>query len=431
MHAYNRHRRQVLGALLSLPAAALPRLATAASGLPDTVGAPLAPWQPGWLDIHHLATGRGNATFIMLPDGTSMLVDAGASLNAPDVSAAPRPDASRRAGEWIGRYARRHLVRAGLARLDYLLVTHLHPDHTGDIDAASPLAPGAAGANAYRLGGVTDVAALLPIHTVVDRGYPDYRYPVAIDAPFAANYRAWIAARRQAGLAVERFQTGSASQFAGRGHRAAPTPFEIRNIAANGEVWTGTGTATHTLFPDLATLPRADWPSENACSAAIRIRYGGFAYFTAGDLTSYTQDGALPWQDVLGPAAHAAGPVTVATADHHGMFDGLNADVVRTLRPRTWVIPAWHIAHPDMLQLERMLSQRLYAGPRDLFATNVMPENLRANGRLTKQLASHEGHVVVRVLPGGTAYYVAVLDNASERDTVQRITELRDLRAAV
>lgn len=411
-------RRLLLGALLALPAvrAAPP---VPAMPVPDRAGLALTAWQPGWLDIHHIATGRGNATFVLLPDGTSLLIDAGASMNALDVSVAPRPNAQRRPGEWIGRYVRRHLARAGLDALDYLLVTHLHPDHTGDVDAGSP--PSSRGA--YRLSGVTDVAELVPVVTLVDRGYPDYAYPQRFDALFADNYRAYVEARRRAKLVVERFRVGSAGQFAGQGHVKTPLPFEVRNIAANGEVWTGQGDATRTLFPPLAPLPRADWPTENQCSAAIRIGYGRFRYFTAGDMTSYTNDGLLPWQDVLGPAAHAAGAVTVATADHHGMFDGLDGDVVRTLRPRAWVIPSWHIAHPDMLQLERMFSERLYPGPREVFATTVMRENLLANGRLTKRMRSHDGHVVVRVPPGGERFYVAVTGNEDESDTARLVTQ--------
>lgn len=412
-------RRLLLGALLAVPAV---RAVSAVPALPvpDREGGMLAAWQPGWLDIHHIATGRGNATFVLLPDGTSLLIDAGASMNALDVSVAPRPGAGRRPGEWIGRYLRRHLDRAGLDTLDYLLATHLHPDHTGDVDAGSP--PSSRGA--YRLSGVTDVAELVPVATLVDRGYPDYAYPQRFDAPFADNYRAFIEARRRTGMVVERFRTGSASQFVGQGRRPAPLPFEVRNIAANGAVWTGEKDATRMLFPPLASLARADWPTENQCSAAIRIGYGRFRYFTAGDLTSYTNDGTLPWQDVLGPAARAAGAVTVATADHHGMFDGLDGDIVRTLRPRAWVIPSWHIAHPDMLQLERMFSERLYPGPREVFATTVMRENLLANGRLTKRMRSHDGHVVVRVLPGGERFYVAVTGNGDENDSVRLVTEV-------
>jgi hypothetical protein len=406
-------RRRTMLALLSavaVPARPLDLQATPA----ETPGQVLAPWQPGWLDIHHIATGRGNATFVLFPDATSLLIDAGASSNGTDVSVATHPNESRRAGEWIGRYVRRHLRSAGRDALDYMLVTHLHPDHVGDMDGASPRSAH----GAYRLTGVTDVAELVGVRTLIDRGYPDYAYPTRFDAPFADNYRSFVEARRVGGLAVERFQVGSVRQIAPRGHRPVEAAFSVRNIAANGEVWTGDGEVAAGLFPPLASLARADWPGENQCSTALRIGYGRFRYFTAGDLTSYTVDGALPWQDVLGPASHAAGPVTVATADHHGMFDGLDADVVRTLRPRTWIVPSWHIVHPDMLQLERMFSERLYPGPRDVFATTVMRENLLANGRLTKKLRSHDGHVVVRVMPGGGQFYVAVTGNRDEEDRV-------------
>ena len=41
------------------------------------VGAPLPDWQEGLLDIHAVNTGRGECTFIIYPDGTTLLVDAG------------------------------------------------------------------------------------------------------------------------------------------------------------------------------------------------------------------------------------------------------------------------------------------------------------------------------------------------------------------
>ena len=424
-------RRALLGTaassmlcLAGLPGLSLARAQPAPHARRDQEGAPLAPWRAGWMDIHHIATGRGNATLVIFPDGTSLLIDAGASLASLDVSVAPRPDATRRPGQWIARYLQRQLRSAGLGQgLDYLLVTHLHPDHLGDVEAASPMAAG----GSYRLTGVMDVAELLPIGMVIDRGFPHYAYPAQFKAPFADNYRAFIGARSTAGKAVEAFRVGSAAQIGARGHRPWATPFEVRNLAANGQVWSGVGEGSTALFPPLDSLPAADWPTENSCSIALRIAYGQFAYFTGGDLTSYTDDGALPWRDVLGPAARAAGPVTVATADHHGMFDALNGDIVRTLRPRAWVIPAWHIGHPDLLQLERMFSQRLYPGPREVYATTVMPQNLLANGRLTRRMASHDGHIVVRVLPGGGSMYIAVTDNRDEGDLVRRMGEVMTL----
>ncbi len=275
-----------------------------------------------------------------------------------------------------------------------------------------PWAPG----ERYRLTGVSDVAALLPIGVIVDRGYPDYSYPRPWAAPFAQNYEAFIRARVADGGRVERFRVGAVDQFPLR-RRAADFPtFAVRNLAANGEVWTGAG--TRSLFPPLDTLAPDDIPDENACSTAIRLSYGAFDYFAAGDLTSNTFDGALPWRDVETPAAQAAGPVEVAVAAHHGMYDATGADVVRALRPRTWVILGWHAAHPSLSTLERLFSHRLYAGPREVFATGLSPANALAHARLTDRMGSRSGHVVVRVSPGGGDYRVLITDNGDESDRV-------------
>jgi len=370
------------------------------------------------LDIHHIATGRGNSTFILMPDGTSLLIDAGATADALDVSFHPRPNAERRPGEWIGRYVLRHLRAANRSSLDYLMVTHLHPDHIGEVTDTSP--PSAQGP--YKLTGITDVAEIVPIDTLIDRAFPNYGGPLGQTASFAQNYVAYAKSRVSKGLRVERFRVGSGDQFHPRGYREVPGTFGIRNLVANGEVWTGVGEQAKAMFPPLDTLAPRDFPNENMCSTGIRLRYGDFGYFTAGDLTSYTYDGDLPWRDVLTAAARAAGPVDVATADHHGLFDGLSADTVRILKPQAWVIPTWHISQPDILQLERMFSERLYPGPRDVFATTVMHENLLANSRLTKRLRSNDGHIVVRVAPGGGVFSIFVTDNGDEEDRVKLST---------
>lgn len=103
------------------------------------------------------------------------------------------------------------------------------------------------------------------------------------------------------------------------------------DLAANGEVWAGRGAETGRVFPAIDNLPAAEIPDENACSVAIRLRYGAFGYFAAGDLTSDSFDGTLPWHDVETPASEVSGPVNVAVAFHPGMFDATGADVVRAL----------------------------------------------------------------------------------------------------
>jgi len=85
------------------------------------VGAPLPPWSRGTLDIHQISTGRGNAAVLVFPDGTTMLVDAGAAGDGQTVADTdPRPNATRTTGGWIVRY----LQRLDIDRLDYAVLTH-------------------------------------------------------------------------------------------------------------------------------------------------------------------------------------------------------------------------------------------------------------------------------------------------------------------
>ena len=71
---------------------------TAAAASAQIVGQALPKWTPGTLDIHHINTGRGNAALLVLPDGTTLLVDAGDGGNPPPRGTPPRPDASRPTG---------------------------------------------------------------------------------------------------------------------------------------------------------------------------------------------------------------------------------------------------------------------------------------------------------------------------------------------
>ena len=98
-------------------------LAVGASLLSQTVGESFPPWSPGALDIHHISTGRGNSTLLVLPDGTTLLVDAGANRGSSIRYVAPRPDASRTPGEWIIRYLRHMLAKQPGPRLDYAMLS--------------------------------------------------------------------------------------------------------------------------------------------------------------------------------------------------------------------------------------------------------------------------------------------------------------------
>ena len=374
---------------------------------------PFDPWQPGFLDIHHISTGRGNSVLTIAPDGTSLMVDAGAVKGPTEPLAAARPDATRRPGEWIARYAKHHLRTAPRQQLDYFLLTHFHGDHMGDLTPDSPNSSH----GTYRLTGVTDVAELLPIRTLIDRGYPTYDYPSSTNYDATLNYIRFVRAIDHHGTTVERLAVGSAKQITLQ-HK--PTPdFTVRNLAANGEVWTGTGDETKHFFPALTSLQPNQYPPENACSCAIKMSYGPFSYYIGGDLTSDTLFGTAPWLDIETPVAHAAGPVTVAALDHHGYYDATGIEFVRAMRSRIYVLQSWHASHPALATLDKLYSPLLYPGPRDVLATGLTEAAELADARLSDRMLSKQGHIVIRVHPGGRQYEVIVLDDTREAGNIK------------
>jgi beta-lactamase superfamily II metal-dependent hydrolase len=389
-------------------------LASAVSG--QTTGT-LPPWTPGNLDIHHLATGQGNSTFFVLPDGTTMLLDAGDPRPpGQPLIATPYPDASRSAGEWIARYVTRMAPVGRDLEIDYALVTHFHADHMGFISEQSP----AAAHGDYRLAGITDVAERVPIRRVIDRGWPDYDYPEPLDNPSIANYRQFLESRKQTdGLDIERFAVGRSDQVRLLRDPAAFPSFEVRNLHANGDVWTGTGDDVVRMVPPLETVAREDWPTENHSSLAFLLRYGAFSYYTGGDLQGVPPDGYPSWHDQETPIARAiGGPVDVAVIGHHGSIEPANAFFLATLRPRVNIIQAWSKTHPAPVVLKRLLNRRIYPGERDIFVLEFRDETKAAIGGRAEQVASDHGHVVVRVAPGGGSYQVFVLENRTESHAV-------------
>lgn len=406
-------RRSFLrGSVVALAVEQLSHPALQALALQSVTASSLEPWKPGYLEIHQLATNRGNSALLILPDGTTMMVDAGALYGSTPYLTEPRPSAERRPGEWIGRYAQRRLQSASLNGIDVFMLTHIHADHVGGMPPNATLS-----AEGYLPTGVSDVAATAPIHRFVDRAWPDYTYPSPANADFQQNYQNFLRAKQKAGAKIERFRVGARDQFQLLHNAASYPSFEIRNLAANGEVWTGQDEKTTRHFPDLATLKPEDYPSENCCSAAIRVRYGRFGYYTGGDLPCDTNYGLDPWRDIETPVAQACGPVSVAVTNHHGYFNADGPEYVRALRPQVFVIPAWDSAHPTVNVLNALFSKAIYPGPRDVFATLVNKENRIANKK-TDDLRSRNGHIVVRVDPGGSTFRVHILSNEDETDRV-------------
>ncbi|MBI3402285.1 MAG: MBL fold metallo-hydrolase [Acidobacteria bacterium] len=244
------------------------------------VGSALPAWTRGTLDIHQISTGTGNSALIVLPDGTTLLVDAGPS------------------GAAIAKYVEGALGPAA-PRLDYAILTHFHSDH---------------------LGGIADVAARVPIGVLIDRG-DDYLTPPDDDRTFS-RYRGFLDARaRKGGSRAEAIRVGRANQIVPLRDRATFPSVEIRTVAANGVVWTGDGDRVARIFPPLDTIPAGDRPSENVCSIGLRLRYGRFDFFTGVDMPGVPDAGAPEWQSVETAVARAIGPTDVHVVNHHGSID--------------------------------------------------------------------------------------------------------------
>jgi len=391
---------------------------TTQPALSQVVGEALPDWSEGTLDIHHINTGKGDSTFFILPDGTTMLVDAGAVSERPPDTAPAWPDSSRKPGEWIARYVQRFHPKGKHGAIDYAVLTHMHWDHIGHLDEVSELASN----GHYKLSGITEVAEHVAIRKLIDRGWPEYNYPIAWDRGPAISYRAFVAWQtKNNDMEIERFIAGQKDQIELANNSGKYPQFELRNIASNGDVWTGISDETRRIFPDLSTVPREDWPNENMCSIVFNMSYGQFNYYKGGDIPGIADTGVPQWHDVETPVGKVVGPVDVHVVNHHGYPDAANRSFLESLKPRVNIISAWSPTHPGTRVMYRLLSKRLYPGPRDIFTTNLLPETRIVLGSWMLKFKSEQGHIVVRVLEGGAKYKVIILEDTSEEFVIMAV----------
>lgn len=392
--------------------------ATAQSGMGQ-----LPAWAPGFLDIHHIHTGRGDAAYVIFPDGTTLLVDAGdmsethprttSARNAPLV-----PHNGKTAPQWIVDYIKQFAPQNRPLQLDYALITHYHDDHFGEMDSLRKKHPAG-----YYLTGITEVGSLLPIKKVVDRGHA---FPIDLKAtevraearftadpygmmPTLDNYWRFLEHQaKETGTLHEALVVGEKDQM-GLQYNAAGYPhFFVRNLASNGILWTGAAKGTMALFK------KGEYPGENPLSNAIKITYGNFDYFSGGDISGVDALGATDLNAVESHLAPVIGPVDVATLNHHGNRDSQNAYYVRTIRPRVWIQQNWTADHPGEEVLRRILSQQLYPGERDIFATVMLQGAHDVIGERLNAYKSLGGHIVIRVHPQGDTYAIFVLNDQTE-----------------
>ena len=385
----------------------------------DKVGEPYRGWHEGELDIHLIYTGRGEADFYILPDGTSMLVDAGdhqASVPMTD----PKPDLSRRGGEWVARYIER--VNPHGNEVDYFMLSHFHNDHMGSADLDVPTTEGRG--EDYKLIGVADVGEHIRFKQFFDRGYPDYDYPVKVNRDIHTdNYLKFIDYhKRTYGATQEAFKVGHYNQIALKYDPIEYTQdISILNLAANGEVVNEDGTTTR--YYDLHPDNTATYGNENTKSLAFRIDYGSFTYFAGGDVSGHLKLSDGEWVNIEAKVGEACGEADVAKCSHHAYLDSMHPDFLRHTRAKAYVDAVWDQYHTQPSIIERVLSQDIYPGER-MFYSQYIVEKARkehADKEWMKGVCPYDGHIVIKAYERGEKFKIYRISAEDEQMTVQAI----------
>ena len=381
------------------------------------IGETLPDWQQGYLDIHAINTGRGESTFYIFPDGTTMLVDAAGSLLSLSAEIPPtpaKPNSSISSGQVITNYVKHFIKAANNDTLDYILLSHFHSDHMGSYSTSLPMAS----SGNYRMGGITEVGAKIPFNKIIDRGYPNYNYPKNIvSTDYMSNYIVFINwAKTDYNATAEQFDVGKSDQISLTHNPSEYSNFQIRNIVANGVVWTGSGTESENTLPSVEELVYAD-TNENVFSIGFHLSYGQFDYFAGGDL-QYNGKSTYPWKDIETPVASVMTAVDVMKANHHGTAYTNGATLLNKLKPQVVLIHPWRDVHPNPETIGRM-----YEANNDckIFTTNMTNANRVRLAEYMSKICTVQSHIVVRVEPQGLEYTIYILDDTNEKYKVNKI----------
>lgn len=379
---------------------------TPTPGQTIAVGDVLPNWEEGYLDIHFINTGRGECAFYILPDGTTLIVDAGelARLHDPndksgDAPVAQKPNADVRPYIVDARYIK-HFLPQGKTAIDYCAPSHFHIDHIGD-----PLAATETAAAGYRKTGLMALYDEVPYLHILDRSYPEYKEDATTPAMEGgtsadwAKFVTWGVAEGK--FKAERFEVGK-QQITLLNNPKAYAGFKILNICANGYVWSKSG------------LSGSKSGVGNPASCGFHLSYGLFDYIACGDLTSTPQNlVAYYFRDFIGE-----GHLDAFKCHHHLSANGWGSQMQKqNFNPRVIVNQNFYTKQPDAELVNNIMDNKYSFWVKDFFTTNLHPYyhilNKTEENDTVSKMTAYNGHIVIRVANGGGEFYVYMLDDTN------------------
>jgi competence protein ComEC len=302
------------------------------------------------LTAYFIDVEGGQATLFVTPAGQSVLIDTG----FPGASNGDR-DANRIAAA---------AKEAGVKQIDYLIITHFHGDHVG---------------------GVTALAARIPIRNFVDHGEIVEKTDAA--QKLYADYLKEAAKGKH--MVVK------------PGDKLPIQGLDWEIVAAAGKVLDKPLPGAGKPNPSCAEVkPKDPDPTENAQSTGSFVTFGKFRLADLGDLTWNKE------MDLMCPNAKI-GEVDVFVVNHHGMAISNSPSLVNALHPKVAImdngekkggIPeAWDVVHSSPGLADLWQSHYIAAGGKehntdDKLIANVMGEDA---GNYLKLTAHKDGHFEV------------------------------------
>ena len=365
------------------------------------IGKALPLWSEGELDIHTISTGRGECLFYVMPDGTTMVVDAGEfSRESSDYkNVLQRPNASVRPTKVFADYIY-HFMPKGKYSIDYFHLSHFHMDHMGNLEKEYVKDE----TGTYTLAGVTALYHLLPFNEVIDRAYGNYD-GLAVNSmseAALANYRKFLDYQvGKKAIRASQFKLGAVNQFAMK-YKAADYPnFKIENVCSNCCIWENNQSVD---------IYKGKSKAENAASCGFVIRYGKFDFHAAGDIGDY--------EDLEYRVAKVVGQVEATKAHHHLSPHSNCQKAMNVLKPQVLVATSFYVRD---IQPDKSKFDYITKADCDIFCTSVGESLLTKYPTDYAKCNATSGHIVIRVAKGGDTYMVYTLDDMDTNYTVKHI----------